>query len=216
MTATGSGSGLPALRRSAGLLRAGACGSHCRQGRAAIGMTCCSTRTGRAVMPHEGAGRVHDRINDGKDFAWAEPDMAVLRLHRRRPPSLPIMVFGPEWCRWIENAAAAAACPADYVAGPLLASVSALIGNARWAQATPGWAEPPHLWVGSVGDSGAGKSPGADCLMRNVLPRIEAHMAGPFPDQLREWRAAAELQSAKDEAWRAEVRSAAKAGKPPP
>jgi hypothetical protein len=167
-------------------------------------------------MPHEGAGRVHDRINDGKDFAWAEPDMAVLRLHRRRPPSLPIMVFGPEWCRWIENAASAAACPADYVAGPLLASVSALIGNARWAQATPGWAEPPHLWVGSVGDSGAGKSPGADCLTRSVLPKIEAKMAADFPDQLREWRAVSEVDAAKQEAWKAEVRSAARAGKPPP
>jgi hypothetical protein len=72
------------------------------------------------------------------------------------------------------------------------------------------------LWIGAVGDSGAGKSPGADCLMRDVLPKIEAKMAADFPDQLREWRAAAEIQSAKDDAWKAEVRSAAKAGKPPP
>jgi hypothetical protein len=72
------------------------------------------------------------------------------------------------------------------------------------------------LWIGAVGDSGAGKSPGADCLMRDVLPKIEAKMAADFPDQLREWRAAAEMQSAKDEAWKAEVRSAAKSGKPPP
>jgi hypothetical protein len=167
-------------------------------------------------MPREGASRVHDGINDGKDFAWADPDLAVLRLHRRRPPDLPLAVFGPEWSRWIESAAAAAACPADYVTGPLLASVSALIGNARWAQATPGWAEPPHLWVGSVGDSGAGKSPGADCLMRNVLPRIEANMAADFPDQLREWRAAAEVEAAKQETWKVEVRAATKAGKSPP
>jgi hypothetical protein len=146
---------------------------------------------------------------------WPEPDMAVLRLHRRPPSSLPLPVFGP-WATWITSTAEAAACPPDYVAAPLLASVSALIGNARWAQATPGWSEPPHLWVGAVGDSGAGKSPGADCLMRDVLPKIEAKMAADFPDQLREWRAAAEIQSAKDDAWKAEVRSAAKAGKPPP
>jgi len=87
---------------------------------------------------------------------WPEPDMGVLQLHRRPPPKLPIGVFGPDWESWIATAAEAAACPVDYVAAPLIASVSALIGHARWAQATPGWAEPPHLWIGSVGDSGTG------------------------------------------------------------
>ena len=77
----------------------------------------------------------------------------------------------------------AAACPVDYVAAALLAGISALIGHARWAQATPGWAEPPHLWIGAVGDSGNGKSPGADCLMRDVLPEIERRMLADFPDR---------------------------------
>jgi hypothetical protein len=95
--------------------------------------------------------------------SWPEPDMGVLRLHRRPPAPPPIGVFGERWGDWIAQAAEAAACPADYVAAPLLAGASTLIGHARWAQATPGWAEPPHLWVGAVGDSGNGKSPGADC-----------------------------------------------------
>lgn len=160
-------------------------------------------------MPREGAERVRDGI-------WAAPDLEVLRLHRRPPPALPIAVFGPAWASWIKSTAEAAACPADYVAAALLASVSALIGNARWAQATPGWAEPPHLWICSVGDSGTGKSPGADCLMRSVLPRIEDKMAADFPDQIREWRAASEMHAAAQETWKAEVRAAARAGKPPP
>jgi len=129
---------------------------------------------------------------------------------------LPIAVFGSAWASWIETTAAAAACPADYVAAALLASVSALIGNARWAQATPGWSEPPHLWICSVGDSGTGKSPGTDSLMRDVLPKLEAKMAVDFPDQLREWRAASEVYAARQEAWKADVRAAEKAGKPPP
>src|SRR5437764_4618715 len=104
---------------------------------------------------------------------WPEPDMGVLRPDRSRPPSLPLSVFGPAWAEWIASAAETAACPPDYVAAPLLAAASALIGNARWAQATPGWAEPPHLWLGVIGDSGTGKSPGADSLMRDVLPEIE-------------------------------------------
>jgi hypothetical protein len=94
------------------------------------------------------------------------------------------------------------------VAAPLLASVSVLIGHARWAQATPGWSEPPHLWVGAVGDSGNDKSPGADCLMRDVLPEIERRMLADFPGWLREWRAGVEFGKAAEEKWRSEVRDA--------
>jgi hypothetical protein len=78
---------------------------------------------------------------------WGDPDMTVMRLNRRPPPPLPLDVFGNDWGQWIVTTAEAAGCPPDYVAMPLLASASALIGNARWAQATPGWAEPPHLCV---------------------------------------------------------------------
>src|SRR5215204_107915 len=122
------------------------------------------------MPPRSGAERVHDGIDDAEDVPWPEPDMGVLRLHRRRPPQLPLAIFGTEWAGWIEDAAEAAACTPDYVAAPLLAAASALIGHARWAQATPGWSEPPHLWMGAVGDSGSSKSPGADCLLRDVLP----------------------------------------------
>jgi hypothetical protein len=140
----------------------------------------------------------------------------VLRLGRRPPPALPLSVFGPAWEPWIATAAAAAACPPDYVAAPLLASLSALIGHARWAEATPGWSEPPHLWIAAVGDSGNGKSPGADCLMREVLPEIERYMLADFPDRLREWRADAMFAKAAQERWQKEVRTAVKLGAPPP
>lgn len=144
--------------------------------------------------------------------ALAYPDMSVLRLGRRAPPRLPAEVFGPEWQSWIAEAAHAAACAPDYVAAPLIAATSALIGNARWAQATPGWSEPPHLWCGAVGDSGGGKSPGADCLMRDVLPEVERWMSGDFPDRLRDWKAAQEIRQAKIEAWESDVRAAERKG----
>ncbi len=147
---------------------------------------------------------------------WAAPDMGVLRLHRHPPPPLPLAVFGLPWAEWIGTAAEAAACAPDYVAAPLLAAVSALIGHARWAEAVPGWAEPPHLWIGAVGDSGAGKSPGADCLMCDVLAEIERRMLADYPDRLREWRAAAELAKAAEAAWQGEVREAQRRGAPPP
>jgi Protein of unknown function (DUF3987) len=141
---------------------------------------------------------------------WGDPDMSVLRLNRRPPPTLSMEVFGAEWGRWITETAEAAGCPPDYVAAPLLALVSALIGHARWAQATPGWAEPPHLWICSVGYSGTGKSPGADCLMGNVLPELERLMLGDFPDRHRDWQAAAERAESAREAWQKEVRTAQK------
>ena len=156
-------------------------------------------------------GERHEDTNS----SWADPDLEVLWLHRRRPPMLPIDVFGP-WGAWVVAAADAAACPPDYVAMPLLASASALIGNARWAAATDGWVEPPHLWIAAVGDSGTGKSPGADALQREVWPELERRMRGDFPDRLREWRSEQEIAAAKHETWKKEVRDAGKANKPPP
>ena len=143
---------------------------------------------------------------------WPDPDAGVLHLNRRPPPKLPIELFGPKWREWITTTAAAAACPPDYVVVPLLASASVLIGHARWAQATPGWGEPPHLWLGAVGDSGNGKSPGADCLMRDVLPAIERAMSADFPERLRAWRAAVAFEKAANKRWSEDVREAHRHG----
>src|SRR5947208_14654353 len=142
----------------------------------------------------------------GVEPSWPEPDMSILQLERPRPPRLPIAAFGPAWAEWITTAAEAAACPPDYVAAPLLAAASALIGHARWAQATPGWMEPPHLWLGVVGEPGTGKSPGADCLMRDVLPEIERRMLADFPDRLWAWRTDVALSKAARQRWRHELR----------
>jgi Protein of unknown function (DUF3987) len=146
--------------------------------------------------------------------SWREPDLTVLRDGRHSPPRMPISAFGP-WGDWISTAAEAAACSPDYVAAPLLATVSALIGNARWAQAAPGWAEPPHLWIGAVGDSGNGKSPGADCLMRDVLPEIERRMLADFPDRLRDWHASIEFAKAAEVRRQNRSRDAAECGASP-
>ncbi len=150
--------------------------------------------------------------DEGEAEPPPKPDLRVLRLHRRAPPRLPLAVFGAEWRRWIEDAAEAAATSPDYVAAPLLASGSATIGNARWAQAYPGWQEPPHVWTCSVGDSGGGKSPGADAILRDVLPRIEEAMGRDFPEKRREWEAAAAAAKARREAWQKDVAAAAKSG----
>jgi hypothetical protein len=144
--------------------------------------------------------------------SWHEPDIGVLHLHRRSPPKLFLEVFGAKWRQWITMTSEAAACPPDYVVAPLLASASVLIGHARWAQATPGWREPPHLWLGVVGDSGDGKSPGADCLIKEVLPNIERAMLADFPERLREWRAATAFERAAIKRWGEDVLDAHRNG----
>ena len=144
------------------------------------------------------------------------PDLSVLNLGRRSPPALDLSLFGNRWKNWICSAARAAACPVDYVVAPLLAAASTLIGNARWAQAVPGWVEPPHLWCASVGDSGSGKSPGADIFYRHVLPPIEHRLTTDFPDLLEDHRRRKELADIKQVAWRAMAREAEKKGLEPP
>jgi hypothetical protein len=147
---------------------------------------------------------------------WGKPFLEVMRLRRRDPPPLPLEVFGEPWADWIVDAAKAAACPVDYVVAPLLASVSTLIGHARWAQGGPGWSEPPHLWCVAVGDSGDGKSPGADILMRDILPPIERRMIGDYPDRLREWQTASESDKVAHKRWKEELREAQEKRKPLP
>src|SRR5438067_5472076 len=132
----------------------------------------------------------------GVEPSWPEPDMSILQLERSRAPKLPLAAFGRAWAEWIMSAAEAAACPPDYVAAPLLAAASALIGHARWAQARAGGVEPSHMWLGVVGEPGTGKSPGSDALMRDVLPEIERRMLADFPDRLSAWRTDVALSKA--------------------
>lgn len=147
---------------------------------------------------------------------WNDPDMSVLRLSRRAPPPLELAVFGSEWARWIAEAAEAAATPLDYVGANLLALASSLIGHSRWAQATPGWREPPHLWCAVVGDSGTNKSAAAAVLLRQVLPELERRALGDYPSRLAAWRTQAEDGKARIEQWQRDVREAQRKGETPP
>jgi hypothetical protein len=137
------------------------------------------------------------------------------QLNRQPAPEFPLGVLGDRWAQWVKDAAGAAACPVDYVAGPLLAAASALIGHARWVQAWEGWREPPHLWCAAIGNSGDGKSSGADAIYRHILPEIERRMTEDLPDALRE-REEIEAARFKLNSWKNEMRTALKEGRPLP
>src|SRR5437762_13578574 len=62
------------------------------------------------------------------ESGWSFPDMGVLRLYRREPPSLPPKGFGPGEAGVAEQGGAAA-CPVAYGARPLLGPRSGRIGH---------------------------------------------------------------------------------------
>jgi hypothetical protein len=145
------------------------------------------------------------------------PDLSVLRLNRRPPPRCPIEIFGDRWAGWITDAAAASVAPIDFVVGPLLSAASSLIGNARWAQG-PGmssaWKEPPVLWIASVGDSGDGKTPAANMVMRDVVTEIDRRLYGDYPMRRKDWEIACDRAKQEEIFWRANNAAAVKTGGP--
>jgi hypothetical protein len=145
---------------------------------------------------------------------WPEPDLSVLHEGRRRPPELPIEVFGP-WVEWITATAAGCSAPADYVAASLLASAAATIGNARWVSPWGGWKEPCALWVGLVGKPSSGKSPAMSPILE-IMRKIEMGMAEGFEEKFIEWESTKETAKIERENWQTEVKHAVKENTPPP
>ena len=132
------------------------------------------------------------------------PNMGVLTESNHPPPTLPISAFGNFWGPWIKAAAECANVPPDYVAVPLLATASALLGNARWARAWDGWQEPPVLWCGCVGEPSSGKSNGASMVI-NLLDAIEANIGVDYENDLLVWTEKVAIAKQCERLWKKEV-----------
>ena len=157
--------------------------------------------------PSEGAGRAHPP---------EPPAMSILDRSACPAPALPLAVFGPFWSDWISRTAEGANAPPDYVAMPLLALASSLLGNARWAVAWSGWTEPPALWCASVGNPSSGKSSGASPVTRDVLGQIEKHLSKDYPADLERWETIASVSRAVLKQWEKDCASAIKKQDPVP
>jgi hypothetical protein len=156
--------------------------------------------------------RAWDRAPMPEAEAWHAPNMAVLSRSVAAAPALPLDVLGPFWSAWIGRTAEGANAPVDYVALPVLALASALIGNAHWVVAWRGWAEPPALWLASVGIPSSGKSSGAAPVTRDVLRRVEAHIGRDYPAELARWEEVASVARAAAKACEKAVARAIKDG----
>ena len=160
----------------------------------------------------EAAGRGGSHKPPGGKPFDRPPELGILSRTRLPAPTLPLDVFGPRWAAWIARAAEGANAPPDYVALPLLACASALLGNARWVRAWRGWVEPPVLWCASVGNPSSSKSAGAAPITRDVLRLVEARMARTYPDDIARWQEVAAIAAALEKQWERDVAKAAKSG----
>jgi hypothetical protein len=147
-------------------------------------------------------GQEWDRDPEPDPELLENPDMRVLQQYEREPPPFPIEVFGNQWGDWLQENAVAASAPVDYVVAIVLSSVAALIGNARWAQATPNWREPTCLWCVPMSPSGTKKSPGADVMIKEVLPELQRRMMADWPDQRRAALISLNAWNRADKEWR--------------
>ena len=137
-------------------------------------------------------------------------DLSILREGGSPPPTFPLSSMGA-WQDWIKIAAEAANAPPDYVAGALLAAASAVIGNARWAEAWPGWSEPPILWVAALGKPSSSKSPAADRVFDAVRAiQMEEFRAYEATRQQHETQVA--IAKADHAQWEQDIKAARAAG----
>lgn len=159
-----------------------------------------------AVVPFDPSGQ------------WPDPDMTV---GGPTLPPAPVMtedefslVFGP-WSGWLKSAAEVKNAPVDYVAAALLTTVSAAIGNARWAVPWDGWKEPPVLWAMLVGDPSSNKSPALDSIL-DPVKEIETEMSEAYCAAREKWDAENEIAALALAQWRQEAKSAISEGSEAP
>ncbi|OUR76010.1 hypothetical protein A9Q83_16645 [Alphaproteobacteria bacterium 46_93_T64] len=136
--------------------------------------------------------------------------MGIINGNRSEAPYLPLEAFG-EWGEWISQSAENCSAPKDYVAMGLLATASALIGNARWVSPWNGWKEPPILWLAAVGDPSSGKSPALDSSL-GFLREFEGEMAVDYSETLRNYERDREIAKAVREGWQDDVKQAVSGG----
>lgn len=143
---------------------------------------------------------------------WPAPDMSILGGGRTVPPVIPPDIFGSLW-PLVQDLAAGAGAPVDYVGVSVLATAASLIGAKRQVRpfAEADWKEPCILWVAPVGDPSSNKSPAIDAATA-PLRRLERELAEQHKDRLLNWQAEAERAKAEKAEWQAQVKAATKDG----
>ncbi|MEP6968099.1 MAG: DUF3987 domain-containing protein [Pseudomonadota bacterium] len=145
---------------------------------------------------------------------WPEPDPRLLNGGLRPAPRFPLNTLGPV-ASYVRDLAAAKDGPPDYLALALFTTISGVVGGARAIQLRGSWIEPCILWGLVVGNPSTGKTQPLD-LVRRAARGIEAAEGADFVERENAWKTQAAVAKAAEDAWRDEVKAAAKADRPAP
>jgi hypothetical protein len=167
------------------------------------------------LTDREGSFGTNGTFGTQDESAWSDPDLSYLGSGRSKPVPFPVDLLDPFWGDWVQAHASARSAPVDYVAAGLLTGAAALIGNARWALASPEWKEPPILWTAVVGAPGASKSPALEPALE-LLRRIEFDAMEASRPARETYEEEAKLAEAKAAEWERQVREALQDRKDPP
>lgn len=180
------------------------------------------SQSNQSILPTDSAGPKQSESPTVPDesvpfaYEWMEPSRHFLEPETSPAPALDLgNLLPPRIAEWIKATASQKGCPADYVLGGLLAGAASAIGNSRWVNPRPGWAEPPVLWIMAIGTPSAGKSPGLDAAFA-PMRKIEKEMRNRANEKAQEWAEKAEFAKASDKKWKAKVDAAAEDGQDPP
>lgn len=128
----------------------------------------------------------------GLDAPWDEP---VMNFEATTAPSgpipFPVDALPPVVARLIEEGSRSIGCPPDYLGAAALAVLGAAIGTSAEIELKGDWHERPALFVATVGEPGAKKSPAARRVMAPVYREAAALNA------MAEQRRAAEAKDAE-------------------
>jgi hypothetical protein len=84
-------------------------------------------------------------------------------------PVFPLEVLPPVLKAFVSHAADSLPVPADLIAGPLLACLSAAIGASRAVQPKPNWTTRSNLYIACIADPGSLKSPALNLTTAPVV-----------------------------------------------
>jgi 5S rRNA maturation endonuclease (ribonuclease M5) len=137
---------------------------------------------------------------------WPKPDLSIL-YRNPEPPAFPIEIFEGPMGTWLSQTAEGRAAPVDYVAGTLLSTVAALIGNSRIVSPWETWKEPCILWIALVGSPSSGKSPAMDPVL-DQIKKLEQDEVPGHEEALRQYEADKLSAEVARDKWKADVKAA--------
>jgi putative DNA primase/helicase len=172
---------------------------------------CAEAERLRLIAETDGTRDGHARPNGYDSRAWPDLDLNLAKDDRAPPPPFDESILSSPLLEWARRTADDCSTPIDYVAGGLIGTASAMLGNARRVSPWAPWVEHPFIWIALVGNPSSGKTP-ALMPFKNALMTVESDAQPGHAEAMRRWEAEREKAAARAEAWKKEIKVAAAKG----